>query len=177
MSEAEVAGEGAKAADPASPLKIALAGRFQGRPLRLTGNLGSIAELRNPTKPYPVSLRGSLGETKLAADGTIEEPLDFAGVDLRLSLEGRKLHDLADILGVPFPELPDFRGTSKLTGGNGDWHLDAIALKTGDSDLEGGLEIDTNAKVPHVTAHLTARMIDLAYFKGLYGCQADPAAA
>src|SRR5258707_10052452 len=169
MGDAEVAEEGANAANPASPLKIALAGRFQGRPLRLAGNLGSIAELRTPTKPYPVSLRGGIGATKLAADGTIEEPLDFAGVDLRLSLEGRKLHDLADILGVPFPELPDFRGTSKLTGGNGDWHLDAIALKTGDSDLQGGLEIGTNGKVPYVAAHLTARMIDLADFKGLYG--------
>jgi AsmA family protein len=169
LSDAELAEEGANAANPASPLKIALAGAFQGRPLRLAGNLGSIAELRNPTTPYSVSLRGGLGETRLAADGTIEEPLDFAGVDLRLSLEGRKLHELADILSVPFPELPNFRGTSKLTGGNGDWHLDAIALKTGDSDLQGGLAIDTNAKVPHVTAHLTARTIDLADFKGLYG--------
>jgi AsmA family protein len=171
LSDAELAQEGATAGNPASPLKIALAGAFQGRPLRLAGNLGSIAELRNPTQPYPVSLRGGLGETKLAADGTIAEPLDFAGVDLRLSLEGRKLHEIADILGVPFPELPDFRGTSKLTGGNGDWHLDAIALKTGDSDLQGGLAIDTNAKVPHVTANLTARTIDLADFKGLYGAK------
>src|SRR5260370_9871183 len=113
MSDGELGEEGTNAAAPASPLKIALAGAFQGRPLRLTGNLGSIAELRNPTKPYPVSLRGGLGGTKLAADGTIEEPLDFAGVDLRLSLEGRKLHDLADVLGVPLPERPGFRGPSK----------------------------------------------------------------
>jgi AsmA family protein len=169
MDDAQVEQKVDDAAGAAGGVKIALAGAFQGRPLQLAGDFGSIAELRNPTKPYPVSLRGGLGETKLAADGTIKEPLDFAGVDLRLSLEGRKLHEIADILGVPFPALPDFRGTSKLTGGNGDWHLDALALKTGDSDLEGGLEIDTNAKVPHVAAHLTARMIDLADFKGLYG--------
>jgi AsmA family protein len=166
MSDSELdEGDG----DAASPLKIALAGAFQGRPLKLEGTLGSIAEMRNPTKPYPVSLRGGLGETRLAADGTIKEPLNFTGVDLRLSLEGRKLQEIADALGVPFPALPDFRATSKLTGGEGKWQLDALALKTGNSDLEGGLAIDTNAKVPQVTAQLTARNVDLADFKGLYG--------
>ena len=169
MRDSELAQTDADASSLASPLKIALAGAFQGRPVQLTADLGSIAELRNPTKPYPVKFQGGLGDTKLETDGTIQEPLDFAGVDLRLSLEGKKLHELADVLGVPFPELPDFRGTGKLTGGNGDWHLDAITLKTGDSDLEGGLAIDTNVKVPHIVARLTAHTIDLADFKGLYG--------
>ena len=38
---------------------------------------------------------------------------------------GRKLHEIADLLGVPLPELPDFKGTSKLVGGNGKWELKA----------------------------------------------------
>jgi AsmA family protein len=75
------------------------------------------------------------------------------------------------MLGVPFPALPDFRGTTKLTGGNGDWQLDALELKTGASDLAGGLKIDTNAKVPQVTAKLTAHLIDLADFKGVVGAK------
>ena len=166
MTDAELAEDGG---DEAGALKLALAGQFQGRPLKLDGTFGSIAELRNPTKPYPVSLRGGFGETKLAADGTIAEPLNVAGVDLRLSLEGRKLQELADALGVPFPALPDFRGTSELSGGNGNWALKALTLKTGNSDLDGGLAIDTTAKVPQITAQLTAGNLDLADFKGLYG--------
>jgi AsmA family protein len=75
------------------------------------------------------------------------------------------------MLGLPFPALPDFRGTTKLTGGNRDWQLDALTLKTGASDLAGGLKIDTNAKVPQVTAKLTAHLIDLADFKGVVGAK------
>jgi AsmA family protein len=168
---------GTNGSPPDSPLKVALDGAFQSRPLKLDGQFGSIAELRTPTKPYPVGLSGKLGETKFATDGTIKEPLDFAGLDLRLSLEGKKLHELADILGVPFPTMPDFRGTSKLSGGNGDWHLDALTLKTGASDLEGGLEIDTNAKVPRVVAKLTAHVVDLADFKGVFGGTPERATA
>jgi uncharacterized protein involved in outer membrane biogenesis len=155
--------------NPSGELKIALGGGFQGRKLQLGGEFGSIAELRNPTKPYPVALRGELADTKLAADGTIGEPLDFTGVDLRLSLEGRKFQEITDILGVPFPALPDFRGTTRLTGGNGDWHLDALTVKTGASDLAGGLKIDTNVRVPYVRAELTAHTIDLRDFKGVFG--------
>ncbi len=159
MTDGELAeaGDAGTGDDAASPLKITLAGGFQGRPLELVGDFGSIAELRNPTKPYPVSFRGGLSDTTLAADGTIEEPLDFAGLDLRLSLEGRKLQEIADILGVPFPALPDFRGTSKLSGGNGQWQLAALTLKTGASDLEGGLDIAARSISPISRASMAAR--------------------
>jgi uncharacterized protein involved in outer membrane biogenesis len=157
--------------NPTGGLKIGLQGAFQGRKLQLAGSFGSVAELRNPTKPYPVALEGGLADSKLTAEGTIGEPLDATGVDLRLSLAGRKFQEITDMLGVPFPELPDFRGTTKLSGGNGDWQLDALTLKTGASDLAGGLKIDTNAKVPHVTAQLTAHTIDLADFKGVVGAK------
>jgi AsmA family protein len=49
--------------------------------------------------------------------------------------------------------------------------LNALSLKTGDSDLEGGLAIDTNEKVPRLTANLTSSYIDLADFDGLIGAR------
>jgi AsmA family protein len=144
-------------------------GSFQTLPLRLSGTLGSLAELRNPTRPYPVHLEGALSEIELAADGTVAEPLDVVGVDLRLSLNGRKLHELAAALGLPFPELPDFRSTSELTGGEGKWDLKALTVALGKSDLEGGIAVDTTANVPRLRAQLTSSRIDLADFKGLAG--------
>src|SRR5258708_29388821 len=60
MDDAQVEQKADDAAATAGGVKIALAGAFQGRPLQLAGDFGSIAELRNPTKPYPVSLRGGL---------------------------------------------------------------------------------------------------------------------
>jgi AsmA family protein len=161
------------APNPTSPVSFkasgTYAGSFQTLPLQLSGTLGPLSELRNPARPYPVRLEGALSEIGLTADGTVAEPLDVAGVDLRLSLKGRKLHELAAALGLPFPELPDFRGTSELTGGGGKWDLKALTIALGKSDLEGGIAVDTNAKVPQVRAQLTSTRIDLADFKGLAG--------
>jgi AsmA family protein len=148
---------------------LAADGTFQGLPLKLAGNFGALTELRNPSQPYPVKLSGALGKVDLAVDGTIKEPVDFQGLDFRLSLSGSRLDEVASALGVPMPELPKFRGTSKLAGGDGKWRLDALSLKVGASDLEGGLDIDTNETVPRLTANLASSAIDLADFKGLYG--------
>ncbi|HEX7968764.1 MAG TPA: AsmA family protein, partial [Stellaceae bacterium] len=156
---------------PSDPVQIAADGTFQKAPMRIAGTVGPIAELRNPQQPYPVKLEGGIDQVQLAADGTIEEPLDFAGVDARLSLSGAKLHELAGMLGVPLPELPDFRSTAKLRGGNGRWTLDALTMKTGHSDLEGGIAIDTTGKVPQIVANLTSRFIDLADFNGFIGAK------
>jgi AsmA family protein len=155
--------------DPKGPVTIEADGTFQKAPIRIAGTAGPIAELRNPQQPYPIKFNGSLDGIKLATDGTIDRPLDFNGINLRLSLSGAKLHELADMLGVPLPQLPDFRSTAELTGGDGRYELKALTMRTGHSDLEGGIAIDTKPKVPRVEANLTSRYIDLADFKGLYG--------
>jgi AsmA family protein len=152
-----------------SPVRIDASGTFQKAPIRLAGNVGPIAALRNTNEPYPVKLEGSLDRIRLALDGTIKEPLDFNGVDMRLSLTGAKLNELAEMLGIPLPELPDFRGTAKLTGGDAHFALNALTVKAGNSDLEGGIDMDFSAKVPTLKANLTSSYIDLADFKGLYG--------
>jgi len=157
--------------DPKSPVTIAFDGTFQKAPLRLSGQVGPIAELRNPQKPYPIKFDGTLDGIELVTDGTIAEPLDFAGINLRLSLNGAKMAELGDMLGLPLPALPDFRSTAMLTGGNGKYEIKALTLQTGQSDLEGGIAVDTNPKVPHVVANLTSRLIALADFKGLYGAK------
>jgi uncharacterized protein involved in outer membrane biogenesis len=157
--------------DPQEPITMVIDGAFQKAPLHLTATIGAITELRNPDKPYPVKFDGRVDELHLTIDGAIEEPLDVAGVDARVSLAGAKFHELATLLGVPLPPLPDVKGTAKLTGGNGQWTLDALALRTGKSDLEGGIAIDTTGKVPALEANLTSSFIDIADFKGLYGGQ------
>jgi hypothetical protein len=157
--------------DPQEPITMVIDGAFQKAPLHLAATIGAITELRNPDKPYPVKFDGRVDQLHLTVDGTIEEPLDVNGVDARVSLTGAKFHELATLLGLPLPPLPDVKGTAKLTGGNGQWTLDALTLRTGKSDLEGGIAIDTNGKVPEIEANLTSSFIDMADFKGLYGGQ------
>ena len=157
------------APNPQSPVRIAGAGSFQGRPLRFAATVGPLATLHDTARPYPVKLDGALANTHVVVDGTLKEPLDFDGVDLRLSLDGSGLDDLASLAGVPFPAVPAFRGTTKLVGGKGAWELQALSLALGKSNLQGGIALDANARVPRIKANLTSSAMDLADFKGVYG--------
>lgn len=163
--------------DPASPVRIDADGTFEKAPLQLAGSVGPPAELRHPSKPYPVKLEGRLDQVRLAVDGTIRAPLDAQGMALRLSLSGAKFDEAMGLFGVPFPEIPDFRGTSELSGGDGRFSLKAISLKMGRSDLEGGIDIETRAKVPAFKLQLSSRFIDLASFKGLIGGKPEGSSA
>jgi uncharacterized protein involved in outer membrane biogenesis len=155
--------------DPTEPVTVAADGSFQQQKLHLDGTVGALNELRDTTKPFPIKLNGALGDIRVVADGGIGEPMDFAGVDLKLQLNGRNLDKLGDALGIPLPEFPDFHGTTQLVGGNGRWELKTVELALGKSDLKGGIAFDTTPKVPTLRANLTSKFIDLADFKGLYG--------
>jgi AsmA family protein len=156
--------------DPNGPVKLAGEGRFQKLPLKITAaELGPIAQLRDDTKPYPVKLNGQLDRIHVIVDGTMGKPLDFADLDLRLSLAGAKLEELANALGVPMPDLPDFRATGVLQGGQGDYAIRDMSMKVGQSDIAGGIAIDTRPKVHYLKAQLTSSYLDLADFKGVYG--------
>ncbi len=137
--------------------------------MRLAGTVGPLAELRNPAKPYPVDLEGRLGESSLVVQGTAAKPLAFDGIDARLSFAGRKLGELAAGLGLPLPPLPDFRATGELTGGNGAWTLKALTMALGHSDIEGGIAVNTEGKLPYLRADLTSGYLDMADVIGFLG--------
>jgi AsmA family protein len=168
-SALEIAGLDFVAPGPTQLVKFDGSGAFQGMKLQIAGTAGPVAELRDPSKPYPLKIEAQLDENHVSVDGTAKDPLDFAGIDVRFSANGPDLQGLGHAVGVPLPKFPPFRGTSELVGGNGEWSLNALSLRIGNSDVEGGLAINTKVKVPSIKAKLTSSAIDLSDFKGLYG--------
>jgi uncharacterized protein involved in outer membrane biogenesis len=157
------------AADTSAPVKFAAAGTFQRLPGRFAGTLGAVADLRQSAKPYPVTLEGNFGDSLITIEGALAQPLDLAGVDVRLSWSGRNLRDIAEALSVPLPSLPDFRATAVLNGGGDDWRLKISSLHLGHSNLAGELAINAKGKTPYLRAALTSSLIDIADFIGFLG--------
>ena len=95
--------------DPSGPVKIAATGgTFQKLPLKFTGQFGAFNDLRDASKPYPVKLDGTVGKINVGIDGTIKQPLDFNGLDLRLSLARRGARRARDGDGRADARAPRF---------------------------------------------------------------------
>jgi len=155
------------APDPAGLVSLTLVGSFRRHPLQLAGTIGPLAEIAHPSQPYAVDLQGTLGDGRLDARGTLAEPLAFNGVHLRLSAAGRAFDELANAAGLPLPSLGPTEVAGELIGGDGLWHVKALAIKHGRSDVSGTLDLDMRADKPKLKAALSSNFLDLAGLDGL----------
>ena len=149
-------------------IELSAAGTLRQVPLRIAARVGPLAGLRHPTRPYPITLEARLGASALALRATAAAPLTLAGIEARLSLTGR-LDEVAGAFGLTLPPLPELRAEGELSGGGGDWTVQALTVKLGRSDIKGQAVLSTEGRVPSARADLGSSLIDLDDVAGLVG--------
>lgn len=157
------------AKDGPDRLAITGTGVVDGRPVTAQFLGGALLSLSDATKPYPIDLDLKSGATRLKLAGTVERPMDFVGVNLTLTVEGKDLADLYLITGLPTPVSPPYRLTSKLDFADHKIALTDLKGMVGSSDLAGALVIDVSKPQPLVTGSLTSNKVALADLAGFIG--------
>ncbi len=152
-----------------SQAELSLTGKLEGQPLSLQFVGGSALMLRETDEPYPVDLEVAYGGTRLAIKGSVQDPFQSAGLNLRLSLNGPDLSDIFPLLGIPGPPTPPYRITGQLHREPDIWRVDDIAWHAGDTDLSGDITIDQHAKPSRLTAHLVSQHLAFADLAPLVG--------
>jgi uncharacterized protein involved in outer membrane biogenesis len=153
--------------DDARPITLRAAGTFQKRPIRLSGSMGPLDQLRHPKRPYPVALDAHMADSDLTIRATAAEPLGLAGIEATLSFNGRRPDDIAAAFGLALPPLPELRAAGELTGGDGEWTLKALTVRLGQSDVEGSVALSMREAVPYARVDLSSNLVDLDDLGGL----------
>ena len=130
------------AAAGTSLLSVAAGGQFKGMATKVSGEVGSVLELRTPENPYPVKLRGTVGATRARIDGALLDPLRLGGEDLSFELAGADLSQLLPIIGVPLPPTPAYKLSGHLNHKGAVWAFRKFAGTVGRSDLAGDFTVD-----------------------------------
>jgi uncharacterized protein involved in outer membrane biogenesis len=144
-------------------------GTFAGKPFRLDLVGGSLLQLRDTSEPYPIRVEAHIGKTKGMVDGTMQDPVKFTGVDLRLDLAGEDLAQLFPIFGIPLPKTPPYRLAGHLVRDGDSWRFSDMKGGVGDSDLEGEVAIETGGDRPKATADLVSQRLDFDDLATLIG--------
>lgn len=100
----------ASAASPEAPLHLVMAGTYDRTGFNLTADTGSLVRLQDPaaTSPWPVKLEVNTQGARLAADGTLAQPMLGKGYDLSVSGAVADMTTLAPFLtGFRVPPLKD----------------------------------------------------------------------
>lgn len=144
-------------------------GTYAGQPITADATAGTILSLRDAGTPYPINMHIANGPTKVALDGTVENPLSFAGANLKLQLSGPDMSLAAPLTGIAIPKTPPFQTAGNLDYRAGHIHYDHFTGRVGSSDIAGDIDLDPGAARPVITADLQSRQIDLADLAGFIG--------
>jgi uncharacterized protein involved in outer membrane biogenesis len=148
-------------------------GKYGGQPVtgRFVG--GALLSLRDSAHPYPIDLSLANGPTKVAMDGTVENPLNFAGARVKLRLSGPDMSLLYPLTGIPIPPTPPFSITGNVDYVKPRFRFTDFAGRVGSSDLEGNITEDPGiGGKPDVTMDLSSRRVDLTDLGGFIGTPA-----
>ena len=144
-------------------------GTYAKQPITADFVGGALLTLRDAGDPYPINLKVQNGPTTASAEGTIDNPLAFAGVNVRLVFAGPDMSLLLPLTGIAIPKTPPYHVAGKLDYAAGVVKFQGLDGKVGSSDLEGSLEVDTKPARPVLTADLQSKMVDLKDLGGFIG--------
>lgn len=144
-------------------------GSFAEKPFSLRAIAGSLLSLRDADEPYPAAVEIKIGDTRLEAEGTADDPIQMQGLAFRLLVEGKDMEEIFPIFGIPLPETPPYRLTGNLRQNGEEWRFEEFDGKMGNSDLSGELAYLTGTERPTVKAVLSSDRLAFEDLGGLVG--------
>ncbi len=169
--EVQVAKLEGRGGDMDSPVSLTMSGVYQKAPFSIDAKLGSFGVLRGGTEPYPVNAKVKLDTIDATFDGTMKEPVKFAGLEGSISAKGENLADLYKLMGLPLPESPPYQLTGRLREDGNTYHLESFKGVLGTSDMAGNVSIATGGARPKITAKVTSDALAMADIAGFMGAK------
>jgi len=157
-----------------------VSGKYNNDPLKGDGKIGGMLALRSNNRPFPLQADVSSGMTRVVLVGTLQDPLNLGGLDLRLKLSGDSLADLHALTGVVLPDTPPYSTDGHLIArfqekaGNR-FRYEKFNGKIGQSDIHGTLEFVQGKPRPSLSGDVESNQLRFADLGPLIGADSGTA--
>ncbi len=148
---------------PNAPLHLAIDATYNGAPVSLSADTGSLAGLLGGgSARWPIKLAAIAAGAKFTVDGTMGQASEGHGLAATMTANIPDLAALSPLAGTELPPLKTIAAQFKLadTKGGTDVALTDLTLTLPQADLAGSLSLQSGAP-PVITATLTSKRIDL----------------
>ena len=143
------------------PINLTVQGRYRDVPFKASLVGGSLVELTTPSSPWPIKLKANAVGTTIGIDGTVAQPLDRKGLDLRTKISGQKLSALEPLLDIALPALGAYELSGRVIDGDDGYSVTGLKGNIGGTDVSGRLALDGKGSRPHVRAKLASKTLNL----------------
>jgi uncharacterized protein involved in outer membrane biogenesis len=124
-----------------APVILSAEGAYNNVATRLDATAASYKVLRDADEPFPMDFTLAAKDTDIAFKGTAMEPLDFDGMDGRLSLDAKTLNDiLAAMQSEERIDLP-LKLAGHFTRAGDNWALKDAKGQLNKTDVSGDLAL------------------------------------
>ncbi|TPG61074.1 AsmA family protein [Roseomonas nepalensis] len=154
---------------PDPRIEVEASGTYAGQPITGRARGGAILALQDGDKPWPIEMQLANGPTHVDLRGTLRDPLELQGADVRLDLAGPDMGLLQALSGVPIPKTPAYRIGGQLDYAEGRVRFRDFQGRMGSSDLSGTIAVSTAGPKPDIEAELHSDRVDLADLGGFIG--------
>jgi AsmA family protein len=115
----------------------------EGGPFAIRFFGGPWAQLRASDQPYPLDLDLTLGDLQVKMSGTVTDPAQVKGLDLKLDVRGDNTANLFAISGIVLPPSPPYRFSGNVDRQGSEWRVTDGSGRMGGSDMRGTVAVDT----------------------------------
>jgi uncharacterized protein involved in outer membrane biogenesis len=145
------------------PMKLSMSGALRDEPFTLHINASSLGEFLAMNRSQ-IDIEAEIADTNFQFSGLSDTPGGNRAIELKMSMEGKNLNSLDDLLQLDLPPLADYRLSAILTAVPGRLELTDFEATVKNSTLNGTLIIDRTGTKPFATMTLTADTIQLTDF-------------
>ncbi|WP_343553934.1 AsmA family protein [Pantoea sp.] len=149
-------------------------GTYNDQKLDGDGKIGGMLSLRSKTTPFPLQVDVRNGSTRVRIDGTLQDPLNLGGLDVRLRFSGDTLANLYGLTGVLLPDTPPYETDGHLIARFTDekgplFRYENFNGHIGDSDIHGSLRYQQGKPRPTLNGELSSNQLRMADLGPLIG--------
>lgn len=136
-------------------------GRYRGRDITATGQIGDPRLLRDASEPYPLAAQIRAGRTDIEVDGTVDDPLNFENFELQMSVAGPNAEELFPLFGLATPATPPYALSGRVFREGALIRIRQLDGTVGDSDLSGTLSVHTDQTPIFLEGELSSDVLDI----------------
>jgi uncharacterized protein involved in outer membrane biogenesis len=140
--------------------------------------MGGMLSLQSADIPFPLQADVRSGNTRVQVAGTLSDPLNFGGLDLRLKFSGDSLGNLYALTGVLLPNTPPYSTDGHLIAqlhqpGGAVFQYQGFDGKIGDSDIHGDLKYVASHTRPKLSGEVLSKQLRFADLAPLIGADSN----
>ena len=149
--------------DAESPLVVTLRASHDGRPIAVSGQLGSLKNLAEANARFPAHLAVATAGLTASIEGYVVEPRGVPKeFDFKATVKGDNLAAVAAVLPTArAPAVGPLEAGFRIKGMGRVYAIEEIRASAGQSDLAGSARVSLAGRVPEISTALQSKRLDL----------------